>query len=53
MGESLTYDLAESAERIGGYPRSGWRRNCAPGKIPGRKIGVQMADDRERHRSCC
>jgi Helix-turn-helix domain len=38
-GPSLTYDLAEAAERIGGVSERWLAAQLRDGKIPGRKVG--------------
>ena len=38
-GQSLTYDLAEAAERIGGVSERWLAAQLRDGKIPGRKVG--------------
>ena len=41
MAHSLTYDLAEAAERIGGVTEKWLAARLRAGKLPGRKVGRQ------------
>ena len=41
MARSLTYDLAEAAERIGGVTEKWLAARLRAGKLPGRKVGRQ------------